>query len=299
MIDIVRFDHVSQAVPDLQPQVDLLERLFGFRAGERFESDEGYLGVYLAMPGRTDIGWEVIAPNHATSPLHRFLEGPAGAGLHHVTIHVRDTAQAAEAIRAEGSDPWAGGVVAPGEEPDVIYLHPRGGGHGFLYQLYEGAPWHAAAAPEDDVPTTLGIVALNHLSHAHASRDELGDWYERLFGFETVYESGALGVETGFQTRVLEHPTDQLRVEVIEPASATSFIQRFLERRGPGMHHVTFEVGDWDRAVNACALHDVPIFGERAGTTDDVPWREAFIHPRYTGGVLVQFFWQAEPGAWV
>ena len=40
MIDIVRFDHVSQAVADLGPQLDLLEGLFGFRAGERFELEQ-------------------------------------------------------------------------------------------------------------------------------------------------------------------------------------------------------------------------------------------------------------------
>ena len=145
-----------------------------------------------------------------------------------------------------------------------------------------------------------GFKALNHLSHGYSSRDELGDWYERLFGMRTIHRSEADGSETGFRTRVLEHePTRQLRFEMIEPASGASFIQRFLERRGPGMHHVTFEVHDWDRAVSACAHHNIPIFGEQSDSTDGVPWREAFIHPRYTGGVLVQFFWQAEPGAWV
>ncbi|RLT34376.1 MAG: hypothetical protein DWI58_20850, partial [Chloroflexi bacterium] len=67
MIDIVRFDHVSQAVADLGPQLDLLEGLFGFRAGERFESEDGYTGVHLSMPGVSDIGWEVLAPNRRTS----------------------------------------------------------------------------------------------------------------------------------------------------------------------------------------------------------------------------------------
>lgn len=299
MIDIVRFDHVSQAVPDLLPQVAFLERLLGFRAGERFESADGYEGVYLAVPGTSEVGWEVIAPNTPTSPLHRAIEGPGGPGLHHVTIRVQSTAQAAAALRAESAEPWADGPVAPEEAPEVIYIHPRSGGHGFLYQLYEGPSWHTGAPPEDLDESTLGIVAINHLAHAYSGCDELGDWYERLLGFRTIHRSAGDGSESGFRTRVLEHPTGQLRFEVIEPASAASFIQRFLERRGPGMHHVTFEVGSWERAVNACALHSVPIFGERAGDADGVPWREAFIHPRYTGGVLMQFFWQAAPGAWV
>ena len=299
MIEIVRFDHVSQAVPELAQQVDFLERLFGFRLGERFESEDGYVGVHLAMPGASDVGWELIAPSGVASPLHRFLDGPTGPGLHHVTIRVRDTAQAAAALRVEGAQPWAGGPVEPGEEPDVIYIHPRGGGHGFLFQLYAGEPWHTAPAVDDLEEHTLGIKALNHLSHAYSSCDELGDWYERLFGMGTIHRGIGDGTESSFRTRVLEHPTKQIRFEVIQPASASSFVQRFLERRGPSMHHVTFEVHDWDRAVGACEFHDIPIFGERSGTTDGIPWREAFIHPRHTGGVLVQFFWQAEEGAWV
>lgn len=299
LIEIVRFDHVSQAVPELGPQIDVLQSLFGFRAGERFESDDGYLGVHLAMPGASDLGWEVLAPNSPTSTLHKFLEGPTGPGLHHLTIRVRDIRQAAAAIRAEGAQPWAGGPVMEGEEPDVIYIHPRGGGHGFLYQLYEGEPWHTMPPVEDEGPHTLGIKALNHLSHAYSSCDEIGDWYERLFGMQTIHRSAGDGSESGFRTRVLEHRTKQLRIENIAPASGDSFIQRFLERRGPGMHHATFEVHDWDHAVSACAHHNIPIFGERADSTDGVPWREAFIHPRHTGGVLVQFFWQAEDGAWI
>ncbi|MSQ30971.1 MAG: hypothetical protein EXR64_02950 [Dehalococcoidia bacterium] len=302
MIEIVRFDHVSMAVPELAPQVDLLERLFGFRAGERFRSEDGYLGIHLAMPGSSDIGWEVLAPSSPTSPLHRFLEGPTGPGLHHLAIRVRDIGQAAEALRVEGAQPWSGGEEGADAEPEVIYIHPRGGGHGFLYQLYEGEPGNAEPverAADDADGHTLGIKALNHLSHAYSGCDELGDWYERLFGMETIHRSEGDGADTGFRTRVLEHATRQIRFEIIEPASAASFIQRFLERRGPGMHHATFEVADWERAVSACAYHNVPIFGERAGTTYGVPWREAFIHPRHTGGMLVQFFWQAEDGAWI
>jgi 4-hydroxyphenylpyruvate dioxygenase-like putative hemolysin len=83
------------------------------------------------------------------------------------------------------------------------------------------------------------------------------------------------------------------------PAGQDSFVARFLERRGPSIHHVTFEVADWERAVAACARHDVTLFGERTGETRGVTWREAFIHPRDTGGLLVQFFWQAEPGVWI
>ena len=65
------------------------------------------------------------------------------------------------------------------------------------------------------------------------------------------------------------------------------------------MHHVAFQVADWQRALDACVFHDVPVFGVRDGVTDGALWHEAFIHPRFTGGVLVQFFWEERPGIWI
>jgi methylmalonyl-CoA epimerase len=300
LIEIVTIDHISMAVPDREEQVELLERLFGFRRAGTFENEEGYVGTNLVVPGGSDVGWEVLEPNGPDSYLHRFLESPHGPGLHHVTIQVRSVGDAAEVLRANGIEPWGYHEREGEHDRGVLYIHPRRGGNGFLYQLYAGEPWSEEEPFEDDGEHTLGIIAVNHLAHAHLDRDELAEWYERILGCETVYRSPAAEVERAFQTRVVEMPTRQMRFEMISPAGEDSFIAAFLDRRdGPSMHHVTFEVGDWDRAVQACAYHEVPIFGERRGETDGAEWREAFIHPKHTGGALVQFFWQAEPGIWI
>ena len=181
-----------------------------------------------------------------------------------------------------------------------MFIHPRDG-HGFLFQITSCTPspgisrrsqwWRSSA------DLTLGIVAINHLSHAHPRREELAAWYERVLGMTGIY--AADGTDGPFATAVLESPTGQMRWEVLQPYGDDSFVHRFLENRGPSMHHVTFQVGDWQRAVDACAYHGVPIFGERRGVTDAARWIEAFIHPRHTGGVLVQLFWEERPGIWI
>lgn len=330
MIDVVRFDHVSMAVPEIEPQVELLEALFGFRYAGRFEED-GFVGANMDIPGTSGLSWELIAPDGPDSYLRRFLDGPQGAGIHHLTLRVRDLSQAVDALRAEGVEPWgvpADPAAVPSflgstsaaepREPtpplaegmdessadldrDVAYIHPRRGGHGFLFQLYAGEPWHTPEPFDDDRANTLGIIAVNHLAHAYPARMELADWYMRLFGMSLVHAppESVVPPASGFRTAVVEASTGQLRVEVIAPSAPESFVARFLERRGPSIHHVTFEVEDWDRAVAACAHHGVEVFGERDGETRGVAWREAFIHPRNTGGMLVQFFWQAEPGVWI
>ena len=302
MIDIVRIEHVAVAALDLESPIALLERLFGFRLVQKFASNEGYIGATLDIPGGRGLQWEVIAPSGAGSYLYRFLGGPHGAGLHHLALRVPDAAAAAAALRADGITPWGLDEDAQPAPDGTFYIHPREGGHGFLFEVDGEEP--AAPVPdfdpsEDMDERTLGIIAVNHLSHAYPDAEDLGDWYERVFGLHTMYRSPGDGLETGFATRVLESWRFPLRFEAIQPSTPASYIQRFLDRCGPGMHHVAFEVGDWPRALNACSLNGIPIFGERYGETDGVLWREAFIHPRHTGGVLVQFFWQAAPGVWV
>jgi methylmalonyl-CoA epimerase len=309
VIDIVRFDHISQAAPDGERQVELLERLFGFRYAGRFE-EEAFFGFNLAVPGSSQMGWEVLAPNGPDSYLRRFLDGEHGPGLHHVAIQVRDLGQTLEALRAQGIEPWGvqdprGGIEGEsGESHDaqeargVAYIHPRRGGQGFLFQLYEGQPWHEVVPFEDGGELTLGIKAIDHLSHAHPDRAQLAEWYERVFGLQTVRRSPEVNGQSDYVTQVLETPTRQLRWEILQPTAAESFVQRFIDQRGPAMHHVTFEVHDFERALAACRHHGAQTFGLRDGGTEDARWREAFIHPRDTGGVLVQFFWESEPGAW-
>jgi methylmalonyl-CoA/ethylmalonyl-CoA epimerase len=302
MIEIVRVDHLSMAVERMDRQVEFLEGFLGFRpAGGTFDA-EGFTGLNLDVPGRSGVGFEVLTPLGRDSYLHRFLEGGHGPGLHHLALQVRDVDVANEAIRATGFEPWGdSGARTERHGPDrVSYIHPARGGHGFLFQLYGGESWHHAEPFEDTAPHTLGIIAINHIAHAHPSREDLGDWYEQLLGFRTVYRSPPEREDMpDFSTRVLEAPTEQMRVEVIQPNGPDSFIEHFLERRGPSMHHLAVEVGDWDRAIAACLHHEIPIFGDRVSQTDGVPWREAFIHPRHTGGILLQFFWQAQPGVWI
>jgi methylmalonyl-CoA epimerase len=298
MIDFISIDHISQAVPAIEPQVEFLTNVLGLReTGARYGSPErGFDSRTLAIPGSSGFGWEIMEPVGDGSYLDRFLAGPRGPGLHHLAMRVESVEAARASIRDLGYEPWGAA-----NDPVSTYLHPVGGGQGFLYQFFEGEGWYDAEPFEDDGEHTLGIINVNHLAHAHPDRDELGDWYERTMGYTTFWRSpdDREGQQGEFRTRVLDAPTKQMRVEVISPRGDDSFIQRFLDERGPGAHHLTVEVDDWDRALAALEHHDVRTFGFRDGITDGVPWHEAFIHPKLTGGVLLQFFWQAEPGHWI
>jgi len=76
-------------------------------------------------------------------------------------------------------------------------------------------------------------------------------------------------------------------VELLEAASPESPIAKFVEKRGPGIHHICFAVDDLDAALARCRAAGVRLI-------DDVPRvgaegkRIAFIHPSATAGVLVE-----------
>ena len=80
------------------------------------------------------------------------------------------------------------------------------------------------------------------------------------------------------------------RLELLESTSDDSAIGRFLRRRGPGIHHLSFRVAgtpidDWFRELER---RGVPLVGAgpREGSGAD---RVFFVHPRATAGVLVEF----------
>lgn len=302
VLNISRIDHISMAVPKLGPQIKIFEGLFGFRAGEEWSDGEnGYVGVSLDVPGRSDIKWEVMAPVDPSGHIQRFLDSPRGPGLHHVALEVPDVGEAVEELHALGVATW-GVEPAESDQPDVAFIHPRQG-NGFLFQIVlperHGHPSSADDATDGswDNGDSLGIKAINHLSHAYQDADELARWYEAVFGMERIYTLE--DASSPFFTRVLETPTRQMRWEILQPNGSDSFVQRFLDQRGPAMHHVALEVEDWDRAIDACRRYGAPVFGEQDSATDGVRWREAFIHPRHTGGLLTQFFWQERPGVWI
>ena len=76
------------------------------------------------------------------------------------------------------------------------------------------------------------------------------------------------------------------RLEVIEPdGSAGGFVHRFLDRNGPGIHHVTFYVPSLRARCERAESFGYEIVGYR---DSDSQWSEAFLHPRQAMGIVVQ-----------
>lgn len=89
------------------------------------------------------------------------------------------------------------------------------------------------------------------------------------------------------QVRVAVLRAGSLRIELLEPLSPDSPIAKFLDKRGPGVHHLAFEVGDCQAQIAALAAAGAPLLDQapRPGAHD---CKVAFVHPKYLGGVLAE-----------
>jgi len=84
-------------------------------------------------------------------------------------------------------------------------------------------------------------------------------------------------------------PTGYSEIELVKPSTATSGVARFLQRRGPGIHHLCFEVTDLESCLARLEARGVRLINREPviGTGGK---RIAFIHPEGTHGVLVELY---------
>jgi methylmalonyl-CoA/ethylmalonyl-CoA epimerase len=84
-------------------------------------------------------------------------------------------------------------------------------------------------------------------------------------------------------------------VELLRPLAPETAVGKYLERKGPGLHHVAYAVDDIDATLEALAGAGLELIDSeaRTGIRDS---RVAFLHPRSTGGVLTEIVETAEGG---
>jgi methylmalonyl-CoA/ethylmalonyl-CoA epimerase len=89
------------------------------------------------------------------------------------------------------------------------------------------------------------------------------------------------------QVRAHFLPVGEARLELLEATSTESPIAKFIDKRGPGLHHITLRVPDLRAALAALKARGVRLIDEqpRPGAEGSLI---AFVHPSATGGVLVE-----------
>ena len=125
---------------------------------------------------------------------------------------------------------------------------------------------------------------LHHLGIAVDDLDAAILVYSDLFG--ATLEHRERVEDQGVEAASLR--VGESRIELLQPLGPDTPVGKFLAKRGPGMHHVAFEVGDLATELERLKAHDVLLIDEqpRRGMFG---LQVAFVHPEATGGVLAEF----------
>ncbi|HEX4678885.1 MAG TPA: methylmalonyl-CoA epimerase [Gaiellaceae bacterium] len=125
---------------------------------------------------------------------------------------------------------------------------------------------------------------LHHLGIAVDDLDAAILVYSELFG--ATLEHRERVEDQGVEAASLL--VGESRIELLQPLGDDTPVGRFLAKRGPGMHHMAFEVENLAAELDRLKAHDVLLI-------DHQPRRGlfglqvAFVHPEATGGVLAEF----------
>jgi methylmalonyl-CoA epimerase len=124
---------------------------------------------------------------------------------------------------------------------------------------------------------------IHHLGVAVADLDEAVATYERLFGARLEHRESVpdQGVEAA-SMRVGEG-----RVELLASLGDETPVGKFLAKRGPGMHHVAYEVADVGEALGELASQGAELIDERP-RRGLFGLEVAFVHPDAVHGVLAE-----------
>ena len=127
----------------------------------------------------------------------------------------------------------------------------------------------------------MPVAQIDHLGIAVRALDEATAFYEslglRVSHRETIPKE---------RVRVAMLPAGDSRIELLEPSAPDSPISKFLEKRGPGLHHVALKVPDLEAAIERLRASGARLLNEPRPGADGHLY--VFIHPASTGGVLLE-----------
>ena len=129
----------------------------------------------------------------------------------------------------------------------------------------------------------MKILGIEHIGIAVKDLDANAPFWKHVLkishkGTETVAQEG---VTTDI------YDTGSGKVELLKSTVSGSVIEKFLENRGEGIHHVCFEVDNINKAIIELKELNIDVISDRP-TVGAEGYKVVFIHPKSTGGVLVE-----------
>ena len=136
------------------------------------------------------------------------------------------------------------------------------------------------------------FTRIDHIGVAVAELEPALELYRDRLQLRVAHRE--VVTEQGVEAVLLD--VGENHVELLAPLEQSTPVGRFLAQRGPGLHHVAYQVPDIDATLRALREAGLALIDERprAGIRGS---RVAFLHPRSTGGVLTEIVQPAAGGA--
>lgn len=129
------------------------------------------------------------------------------------------------------------------------------------------------------------IKNINHIALVVPELSEAKQFWVDIMGLGLAHEEHVASQ----QVDVAFLPVAGSNIELLQPTEADTGVAKFLQKRGPGVHHICFEVDDIVAMLAQLRANEIPLIDETPRVAADGK-QYAFVHPKGTGGVLVELY---------
>ena len=130
----------------------------------------------------------------------------------------------------------------------------------------------------------MEIKKINHIAIAVENIEKATEFWRDKLGLDLHHVEEV----PSQKVKVASFPCGDSEVELVEPTDENTGTAKFLKSRGPGIHHLCLEVEDIESAMQELMAKEVRLLSDEP---IELPDRKmAFIHPKSSGGVLLELY---------
>ena len=129
----------------------------------------------------------------------------------------------------------------------------------------------------------MKVIGVEHIGVAIKDLEKDAPFWSKVLGIEQTKTEDVdnQGVITDI------YDTGRGKIELLLSKYPDSPIGKFLKKRGPGIHHICLQVEDIEKSIKVLKKHGIETIGDKSSIGAE-GFKVIFIHPRSTGGVLVE-----------
>jgi methylmalonyl-CoA/ethylmalonyl-CoA epimerase len=125
---------------------------------------------------------------------------------------------------------------------------------------------------------------IEHIGIAVTNIDEARKYYEEILGLDCYSNENVPDqkVKTAF------YRLGNTKIELLESTDPDGPIAKFIDKKGPGIHHIAYAFDDVNAALSNAADKGILLIDQKARIGAE-KLKIGFLHPKSTGGVLTEF----------